>query len=214
MNIEILADVCEAIYYNGPVKSGGQKLDKDDFLQMCKIGHAMALRKKYYEEKNNDSQVVYFGDFVEPKEFKVNISGQYKYIELDENILVLPNASGLLDIRVKGEYIKTGEPKILRQQIGADWLYTGPDFEGAHFFIKKGKRIYFYNIRLTENDTVELYALFDRDDIDIADDIVFDALNYVMSITLKVVSFPIDPTDDNNPNTQLVKTRLADPAGL
>lgn len=218
MKIEIIAAVCEAVYYNGRVKEGSRKLDRRDFVQLCKAANGTIMRKLYYELRRFEAELLYFGDYVDTKTATVKKSGKEFYVELDDNTMNLPHGIGIFAVyplTKDGDHTERCE-RIQKGQIGADWLYCGEDFDGIPFYIKKGKRIFIYNYScLKEGEEVEIDGLF-RDDLEmeIPDDIAFDVINAVLGLTLKVAGFPIDKSNDDDPNVIELRKRIAEPATL
>lgn len=174
------------------------------------------MRKLYYELRQLDGEVLYFAEAIDTKEYKVKVRGKDKYIELDDDIINLPYGFGIFGVYpLDSEGSHPVCQRVQKAQAGADWLYCGSDFDGASFYIKKGKRIFFYNMScMNEDDKVEVEALYNDDDIDVPKDIAFDIINAVLGVSLKTVGFPIDQTNDKNPNVVEVKRRLAEPDSL
>jgi hypothetical protein len=217
MKIIVIAAVCESVYYNGRIKTGSRKLDIDDFEQLAIAAHGSIMRKLYYDLKKAGGEALYFSDSIDYKTFKVKTRGKDKYFEIEEQLVNMPygmSIFGIFPVNEKG--VRTDKDiRFLKAQYGQDWLYDGEDFDDVPFYIKKGKRVWLYNCDfLKQDEEVEVEGLFNEDDIDIPNDVAFEVINTILGTTLKVAGFPIDPTNDNNPNSLEIRKKLADPASV
>lgn len=214
MNIKDIAQVIEELYYNGRA-TVSKKLDMRDFLMLARMANGTIMRKLYYEEKQNGQHNWFFGSQVFEKEFKVSEPNKkgVRFITIKEGdefsddarlgVIRMPHDSGILliqDVDGDGDDIARSEP-------GSDWLYTGPAFDSKPFWTRRGDRIALHNIDDCVT-TVEVIGIFDDKDMDIPYDVAFDIVLQVMSLALKVINVPVDKTNDDDPNTQMIKKQL------
>lgn len=209
-----IAEVIQSIYYNGRPKLD-KKLDRRDFLQLVNMANGTIIRKLYYEERQAGQVQWFFSPETNTKDFELSdadqrgrrsfeIKGKKKGEEF-EGVMRMPKGIGVLDLRDAD----SGE-RISRIATGSAWMYMGRAYEGKMFYEQKGIKIITYNVPSCIKK-VEMDGMFNLTDMDIPYDIAFDICNSVLGLTLKVAGFPVDKTNDQDPNLLNVKNRLTNP---
>ncbi len=215
MNILVVADVLNELYNNGILRSS-HKLDERDFLQLARAANGSIIRAHYYDEKQKSDSVYHFvASCVQEVEFDVKTDdrGRAKVdIDYDKvKIVKLPDGNGILRITPLSETGKIDYSISYTKGIaGSEPLYCTTAFledtdEEIYISIANQVRLYTAN----PPKKVELLAVIFNDDTEIPDDIVWEIINYVLLVMLKVVGIPVDTTDDSNPVVQTVKSKMA-----
>lgn len=217
MNIIVVADVLNELYNNGILRSS-HKLDERDFLQLARAANGSVIRAHYYDEKQKSDSVYHFvASCVQEVEFdvKTDVRGRTK-VEIDYDqvkIVKLPDGNGILritpipdDPKGKINYARSYTKGIA----GSEHLYCTAAFledtdEEIYISIANQVRIY----TASPPKKVELLAVIFNDDTEIPDDVVWEIINYVLVVMLKIVGIPVDMTDDSNPVVQTVKSKMA-----
>lgn len=213
MRLIVLAAALQSVYSNGRVKSA-KKLDREDFVQITRAAIGAFMRKVYYEEKGIGSIMDYFGNILALKEFDIKEDERHrKYSDLaDVDLLKLPKGIGIFSVTPIDEqgYIKEDQA-FTRLSPGMDWLYTEEDLDdtGDQTYQVLSNRIMYKNI-LEETKKVEAQGIFIDNDLEIPEDIAYSIMNDIFTKIVPLQGFPIDKTDDGNPNLIEYKRRLAE----
>lgn len=219
MKTSFIGAVIESVFYAGRPKVD-KRLDRDDFIQLAKMAAGTIMRKLYYEERQNAQHYWFFSADILTKEFelgKADSKGRREIViksadskNLFSSVVRLPNGMGIFSIRPTGDIPENVPDHIARAEPGSEWLYRGRAYEGKPFWIPKGERVVFFNLDDCIKK-VEVDGIFNLDDLDIPIDIAFDVVNAVLGLTLKVAGFPIDKTNNNDPNLLNIKSKLSNP---
>jgi hypothetical protein len=206
MTLEFISQIIEEIYYTGRVKTD-RKLTREDFLQYGKTAYASLIRVLFFNlrSQNEGMEYHYIGNMLKPRKFPLPAGTRKRVIDLSKHpMVVLPLNSHIFNMDLLGCDCETGPTMIAP---GEERFYRGPDFSHYKFFDVEGQSIRTFNFPdcITE---VEVSGVWDDDDKDVPADIAFDIINQVLGLTLKVAGFPVDKTDDNDPNVTTVKQRL------
>lgn len=214
MTIQLLAAVLQELYYNGRPNIS-KRLDERDFVQLVKMAAGSMMRKLYYEEKREGRHYSFCGAQAEPRVFELtdkDANGR-RYITIydtDEvegtsGVLRLPHDSGILLITAVGDYPGI---EIARSEAGSDWLYSGKEFEGQAFWTLSGKRVRFRNLPDCVKK-VEVDGVWDDAQMNIPTDIAFDMLIMILGPILKLIDVPVDKTNNDDPNVQMIRQKLS-----
>lgn len=213
MKLTVVADIIDAVFYNGKPQPSAKKLDVEDFFQFSLASCGAIIRNMYYEERelNNGDVTGFIASMVEVKEVPVK-KGVLGQKVVGEDLLMLPKNLGIWNVY---PVVKDGEGKscdidyesaFTRLQPGTNRLYDADDL-GLNFFSQRGKKTILF---CSDNcDIVAIEGIFSSDDFDVPENIARAIINDVLGTTLKVAGFPADPTDDNNPNIKLVNDKIA-----
>lgn len=220
MNIIVVADVLNELYYNGVIRSS-KKLDERDFLQLGRSALGSVIRMFYFDEKQKSDTVGHFvASCVKEKEYPVKKDerGRLK-VDFDyakDKIVRLPDGNGILRITPIQEKGKIDYRKNFTKGIaGTEYLYCTTAYledTGEMIYMAISDQIRLFT--LEEPMRVEMLAVIFNDDTEIPDDVVWEVINYVLVVMLKVVGIPVDMTDDSNPVVQTVKSKMATPQPL
>lgn len=217
MNILVVSDVLNELYNNGILRSS-HKLDERDFLQLGRAACGSVIRLRYYDEKQKADSVYHFvASCVQELEFNVKIDKRGRInvdIDYEEtNIVKLPDGNGILRITPipdsengKIDYSKSYTKGIA----GSEPMYCTPAFledTGEEIYTTISNQVKLYTA--TPPKKVEMLAVIFNNDTELPDDIVWDTINYVLLVMLKVIGVPVDTTDDSNPVVQTVKSKMA-----
>lgn len=213
MKLQILAAALQSVYSNGRVKSA-KKLDRRDFTIITKAAIGAFMRKVYYEEKSIGSILAYFGNALIEKIFDIEKDERCRqYIDTEESSIVkLPNSIGVFSVTAldnDGCLVEDGVFTRLGQ--GMDWLYSTSDLQdlGEQTYQILSNRILFKNMT-EDTKQVAVRGIFLDDDIDVPEDIAYSIMNDIFTKIVPMQGFPIDKTDDGNPNLIEYKRRLAE----
>jgi hypothetical protein len=220
MKIIVVADVLNGLYNNGVIRSS-KKLDRRDFLQMCKAAKGSVLRKFYFDEKQRSESIYHFLTAnSKPGEYKVikDARGR-KTVEFDydnDKILRMPDGDGILRMTaIDAEGKINYNRNFTKAPAGSEHLYCTTEFledTGAMIYIA-----YADQIRVFGDDSVsmvEMVAILDNDDIDITEDVVWEIINYVLLVVLRVIDKPVDMRDDSSPVVQAMNSKISSPQTL
>lgn len=223
MNIIVLADVINDVYSNGIVKSR-HKIDRRDFQVMCRAAKGSVARAHYIAEKQSGSIAAFVSDMVKAVEFKVkNTKRGYQLVDFDfakNKITKLPDGNGIIRVTPintdgKIDYSRN----YSRAMAGSEWMYCTAEFledtdELIYIALSNEIRLFGYkpDLMLFKEETdelVEMVYVADDDDTDIPNDICWEIINDVLGIVLRVEGFPVDKTDDQNPNVQQINSKIS-----
>lgn len=213
MNILVIADVINDVYSNGIVKSR-HKIDRRDFIVLSRAAKGSVMRAHYIAERQSGSVSSFVADQVSPKEFntKKNERGILTVdIDFDvDRIVKLPDGNGIIRITpINEEGTIDYSVNYSRAPAGSEFIF------GTKAFLEDtGEAIYVAmsnEIRLFGNDAekVEMVYVSDNDEVDIPTDIAWEIINDVLGIVLRVEGFPVDKTDDQNPNVQQINSKIS-----
>jgi hypothetical protein len=219
-NIDFIAAVCEEVYYAGRPKSG-RKLMLQDFRELVRMANGTIMRKLYFEERQLRGQFWFFSDQLELREFEVGdpdakgrreivIREEDKERKLFDGVLRLPNGLGIYEVSPVGDCLCG---MIARAEPGTEWLYCGKAYEDMQRWSPRGKKIVLYNLPKCV-EKVEVLAVWNDEDLEIPYDIAFDIVNAVLGLTLKTAGFPIDKSNNADPNLIEMKHKLSDSSSL
>jgi hypothetical protein len=212
-SLEVVSDISMGVYYNGVIKSA-KKLDKRDFIMLSRAALGSIVRRKYKEEQITGDTTSFVADFIVESEFntKKNPRG---IIEVDfdyvgDAIMKLPNGDGILRITpLYSEESLDYTDSYTKGIAGMESYYCTPQFledTGEKIFIATSKSIKIYG---DEAEKVEMAYISIKDDAVVPEDIGWEVINYVLGITLRVTGFPVDKTNDSDPNVQYIKSKIA-----
>lgn len=219
MKLSVTADIITAVYYNGRPKSTADKLDRRDFFQFALASAGSIIRKIFYEEREvNDGDVTAFiASMVDVKALKIE-KGKLGIRYLEEEIFILPKNMGILNIWPIILCKEDQDPDdgeidysnaFARLQTGSEFIFTDEVIEdiGVMGFSSRGSKAI---LRCPKDMTyVAVQAMFKQDDYDLPESIAREIINDVLGPTLKVAGFPIDMTQNGNPNVELVNQKIA-----
>lgn len=214
MKLSVVSDIMYAIYYNGRPQDSGHKLDVEDFFQFALASSGAIIRGLYYEELQLSGDASSFvTSMVEIKQVAV-VSGKMGIRTINEDMMLLPRNSGIFNIYpllfenglVCGiDYANA----FTRIATGSEWFYDQDRIEdlGLKAFVQRGHQPVLYcDLKITQ---VALEGIFRGDDYDVPEYVARAIINDVLTTTLKVAGFPVDMTDDGNPNVKLVNEKIA-----
>lgn len=212
MRLDYLSAVLESVYYNGKPKSN-KKLEREDFTQIAIAAVGTYMRTVYRDEDSYASIFMYFGNCLAPKQFTATKDPNHRWtIPLDPPVVKLPHGVGVFSVKpIDNEGYIHDEQALTRLEGGADWLYTEDDLDdlGEQTFTIKGNTLFLKNLfPVSENPKFEVEGIFIEDSLDVPEDVAFQVMNYVFSKLVPMEGFPVDKTDDGNPNLIEYKKRL------
>lgn len=220
MNIIVVADVLNELYYNGVIRSS-KKLDERDFLQLARAATGSVIRQFYFDEKQKSDTVAHFvASCVKENEYDVvkDERGRFK-IDFDytkDKIIRLPDGNGILRITPIPEKGKIDYSRNYTKGVaGTEYLYCTAAYledTGENIYMAISDQIRLFT--LEEPKKVEMLAVIFNDETEMPDDVIWDVINYVLVVMLKVIGIPVDMTDDSNPVVQTVKSKMATPQPL
>lgn len=212
MTLAILSAVLESVYYNGKPKSS-KKLEREDFTQLAISGTGSFMRSVYREEDGYASIYAYFGNCLSERQLDVTKDANNRYIVvLNPPVIKLPHGLGILSVKpVDNENNIIDDRAFTRLPAGGDYLYDDNvlDDLGDQTFTIKSNTLFLKNMFEKETKTVMVEGLFIDDNFDISEDVAFQVMNYIFTKLIPTEGFPIDKTDDQNPNLVEYKKRLA-----
>lgn len=217
MNLQIIAKVCEEIYYNGRPKAN-KGLKYIDLLQIGKMAKGYTILGKYWAVQGDFSEVAeLYPSMLKRIEAKVmRPTNKRPHVCIPEAILDLPNGYGVYQVSPSEEDDEKELLPFFRGRVGDSWVYSdssgvSEDFGVTTYEVVKDK-IFFNGIAecVSKVELVIIPAAFD-DKEEIPMDIAYEIMNHILATVLKVKGFPVDMTNDNDPNVSLVKGKLADP---
>lgn len=209
ITLALIAEVIESVYYNGRPKSD-KKLAREDFLQLARMNYGTVMRQLYYEAKNRgENPSESFGQLMEAVEFEVGKKDKMgrRIIEMEGDVMRLPKGLGIMQVSAApGEESDVNFYRIIN---GSDWMYKGREYDEVPYFASRGDdKIILYNSPDCLKK-VEVFALKTDEDAIVPEDAAFDIVNQVLGLSLKVAGFPVDTTNNMNPNLIAVKQKLA-----
>lgn len=230
MTLQYVAAIIESTYYNGVVRDDDQKMAFEDFLQMARAANGSVMRQLWYEESQQGNPNLYFADSVTTERFKVKRNGRYRVVQLEEGGAVkLPYSMGIMrvapvmgpmsddeeqedddcgEIFDDNDVFSMGEPGYEYTFGSSDML----DDLGEPFYVPIANTLRLFGFK--EADYAEVDYIKNDEDLDIPESAAWQVINMVLGPVLKVVGFPVDVTEDGNPNVVTIKKQLADPQGL
>lgn len=213
MNINVIADVINGVYSNGIVKSR-HKIDRRDFVVLARAAKGSVMRAHYIAERQGGSVSAFVADQVRPKEFKTKKNERgILTVDIDfdvDRIVKLPDGNGIIRITpINEEGAIDYAVNYSKAPAGSEFI-----FGTKAFLDDTGEAVYITmanEIRLFGNDAerVEMVYVSDDDQVDIPTDIAWEIINDVLGIVLRVEGFPVDKTDDQNPNVQQVNSKIS-----
>jgi hypothetical protein len=215
MKIKVVSFLLNELQNNGVVRTA-HKLDNRDMLVLARAAKGSVIRKFYFDEKNNGTVAHFIAANVKEKEFKVDVDERgRRYVAFDyknDRIVRLPEGNGIIRITGIDKEGKIDYSNDYTKGVaGSEHLYCTKEFledTGEKIYIQISDQIRLYG---GDDEMVEMLCVLDNDDTDIPEDIVWEIINYVLSVSLKVVGFPVDKTDDGNQNVKLINSKLASP---
>lgn len=233
MKISWLAAIIESTYYNGRVQSDDKKMDIDDFTQYVRIANGSVMRDTYYDElRKGGNPYSYFAGAIVTEYFDISRKGRFRVIEFDPDASVvrLPHGCGI--IRVSPLMASPDDESedcpeaadAVDESFDTDWIKGEPGMEstygssdllddlGEAFFVPIGN-----TCRLFGNDkaqVAEVDYIRNDEEMDIPEDACWKIANIVLGPVLKVAGWPVDTTDNSNPNVTTFKSRLDAPVGI
>lgn len=210
MNIQIIADVIESIYYNGRPKSDA-KMDVRDFRQLAQMAHGNIMRQLFEQQqkRSRNNSALYFGQHIDRKVYKVGKPDRKgrRYVELEnkDNYLRLPEGAGVFAVMPVGD---CDCDDFRKATAGQEWLLCGPDFDDMQWFALIGDKIELHGAPECLKE-VEVVGITSDEEVDIPKDVAFDIVNMVCGLVLKVAGFPIDKTINQNPAATDIEKRLS-----
>ncbi len=205
MRKEILADLCSELYYNGK-QSNDKTLDKQDFIQLIDAARGQLILRSYWAARNASLDIEesgFLSSYME--EFPVNVTNGKKGHELllPQGVVSLPHGYGVLELSTDAGDC---ECEFIRIDAGAGWQICGDNAET--FYEPLGNKIRLYNVpECIKTVNVMMVPAVSEN---VPTDIVFDVINNIFGLVLKIKGFPIDAQDDGNPNTMVVNKKLAE----
>lgn len=221
MTIKFIAAIIESIYNNGRVTSD-TKLDFEDFEQFSIAAAGDIIRKIFYDEKRAGKLSSFISEMVEIREFKVNI-GERKRKTIDMKALNIPHGLGVLNIYPLAEC--KDEPVdyslgFTRLETGSERIFNKKQLDdiGVNAFVQKGGSPELFCDDSIETVMVEgiFKSLGDDDEysMDVPEYVAFPVINAVLGPTLKVAGWPVDMTNNSDPNVQTVLSKIAQPQSV
>lgn len=211
MKIASVAAALESLYYNGRVKVD-KKLDRADFIVLVRMAHGNVLRVLFKEQVAYGEILAYYSQHVDRRIYPVGDADKKgrRYVQLDtgddSGVLKLPRGLGIWGVApVTAD--KCDCEDFVRGLAGIDWLLCGPDFEGMQWFTVLGNRLELHGAPECLKE-VEVVGIHSDEEIDIPYDIAFDIINMVMNVSFKTKGYPVDKTDNANPNVEEINRRL------
>lgn len=222
MTINYIAAVIESFYYNGKLKINDQKMDIDDFTQLAIAANGTVMRQIWYEEGRMNDPLLYFAGSRRTERFKIEKMGRYRTAIIGErSFMKLPGGAGILAVMPlmsekeneceefdNGDIFLPGKPGM-ESGFGSVELL---DDIGEAFFVVSGNHLRLFGFEAAR--FVEVEVIPNHDKMDIPEDAAWRIINLVLGPVLKVVGFPVDPTNDGNPNVIPIKKALAPPQDL
>lgn len=211
MNVKFIAEVIENFYYVGRVKNN-KTLATQDFEQMVKFAFGNIMRNLWYASKKADEgdEYYFFTGSLLSKPFdlpKADGCGKRRIDMSKTPVVRLPQNRHIFKINLLDEGCGTDCNEVTLVQPGEENFYTGPEMRFFMFGVPKGAGIDTYHIPDCVQK-VEVEAAYDDEQADIPYDIAFDICNQILGISLKVKGWPVDITDDANPNLPILQQRL------
>lgn len=213
MNIGFVADVINDVYNNGVVKSR-KKIDRRDFIVLSKAAKGSIARAHYLAERQSGTVSAFVSDIVRAAEFKTKRNGRgILIVDYDPKVTLfvrLPDGNSIvritpIDTEGKIDY----KYNFTKAPAGSEWMYATEQFlndTGEIIYIQFANEIRLFG---SETDTVEMVYVADDDDVEIPTDIAWEIINDVLGIVLRVEGFPVDKTDDQNPNVQQINSKIS-----
>lgn len=227
MKLTWVAALVESFYYNGRVQSDDKKMDIDDFTQLVRVACGKIMRTTFYEERKFGSNpILFFSGSIKTDYFKIEKRGRFSLIDMGEmGMLKLPDASGIIRVApLMGLPDSKEECQEETDELDFDFIRGEPGQEstfgsadllddlGEAFYVPIGNTLRLFGS--PQAKYAEVDYLPNDEDLDIPEGVAIDILNMVLGPVLKVAGFPVDITDNSDPNVTTVKQRLADPQGL
>lgn len=214
MKIKVVSYVLNELYNNGVVRSK-HKLDDRDFLQMARAAKGSVARKFYFEEKQNGSAAQFVADMVKEKEYPTKTDVRKRiFVDFDyenDKIMRLPEGMGIIRITAIYEDGPIDYNNNFTKGIaGSEGLYCTKEYledTGLKIYMASSDQIRLFCAKDTK--LVEMLCVVDNDDTEIPEDIVWEILNYILVVILRVFQIPIDRTDDSSPTVQFINSKLA-----
>lgn len=212
MTADRIADVLQEVYYSGHVTAGGQKLDREDFLQMVYLAKASILWDKYVAQELL-GEMLNLNEMLQEYTLPVVVDKYNRKVALLPNDVVqLPGNAGVYSVSPlsSDNTIVTCNP-IIRMMAGSEWLFCD-DFGGPFaYFVPFKDKLVLYNLDACIKElAVSLIA--NTPDSNIPDDIGWDIWKQVYAQVVRTYAIPVDKRNDGNPNAdEIFQTKLTSP---
>lgn len=205
MEKEILADLCAELYYNGK-QSNDKTLDKQDFIKLIEAARGQLILRSYWAARNASMDIEESG-FLSAymEEFEINVTSGKKGHELllPQGVVSLPHGYGIFELSTESGDCQY---EFMRIDAGAGWQTCGDNDEV--FYEPMANKIRLYNVpECIKSVNVMMVPAVSEN---VPTDIVFDVINNIFGLVLKIKGFPIDAQDDGNPNTMVVNKKIAE----
>jgi hypothetical protein len=213
MNIIFIADVINDVYANGVIKSR-HKIDRRDFIVLSRAAKGSIMRAHYIAERQSGNISAFISDQVKPREFptKKNERGTL-IVDIDfdrQRIVKLPDGNGIIRITpIDGDGQIDYSINFSKAPAGSEFIYATEAFlddTSELVYIAMSNEIRLFG---SQPGYVEMVYVSDDDDVDVPSDIAWEIINDVLGIVLRVEGFPVDKTDDQNPNVQQINSKIS-----
>jgi hypothetical protein len=213
MKLLVIADVINDVYNNGVVKSR-HKIDRRDFIVLCRAAKGSVVRARYIQERQQGNVSAFVGDQIRAAEFKTAKSDRgILTVDIDfdvTKIVKLPDGNGVIRITPINDGGKIDYSiNFSKAPAGSEFMFCTNEFlddTGELIYIMSSNEIRLFG---SDVEQVEMVYVADDDDVDVPEDIAWDMINDVLGIVLRVEGFPVDKTDDQNPNVQQINSKIS-----
>jgi hypothetical protein len=223
VNLEYIAAIIESAYNNGRVLASNKKMDRDDFIQMARAANGEVMRSMWLEENQIANANLYFSGSITTETFKIEKKGRFRMVQLEEGGAVkLPYMAGILrvapvmDVEAEDcDYEELSDDVYIKGESGMEHTFGSDEMMddiGEQFYIPIGNNLRLFGA--VEATHAEIDYIKNDDQLDIPEGAAWRIINLVLGPVLKVVGFPVDTTDDTNPNVVTIKKQIADPQGI
>lgn len=206
MTKEIFAAICMEIYSNGKV-TNDRTLDERDFAVLADVARGKVILGNYWQARKMEMSIEESGllnSYLEEVVVDVTEEKDIKQAVLAKKPVTLPHGYGVYTVSPCGD--RFTELDVIRIDAGASWMTRGDHDE--LFFEVMSNKIRFYNAP-DHLKSVTVMMVPETSD-ELPSDTVFDILNMIFGIILKIKGFPVDMQDDGNPNVMIVNKKLAE----
>lgn len=213
MKLSVVADLIYEIFYNGKPQGDGSKMDVDDFFQFAITSAGAIIRKMFYEEDRMSQETsTFISSMVDIKQVKV-VKGRMGIKGIDESIMIMPRNAGIFNVYPLVD--NCGDKEVDYSNAffpilpGTEWYYDQnriDDLGLKAYTLRGGKPVLYCEDSIED---VALEGVFRDDDFDVPESVAREIINDILSTVLKVAGFPIDMTDDGDPNVKLINQKIA-----
>lgn len=205
MEKEILADLCAEIYYNGK-QSNDKKLGKQDFVQLIDASRGQLILRSYWAARNASMDIEesgFLSAYMEEYQVDVTIGKKGKELLLPQGVVSLPHGYGIFELSTDSGNCKY---EFMRIDAGAGWQTCGDNDE--IFYEPMANKIRLHNVP----ECVKSVNVMMVPEVSewVPTDIVFDVLNNIFGLVLKIKGYPVDMQDDSNPNVSIINKKIAE----